>query len=164
MRLAAALIAVGSLCAPSALAQSSDGVQYFGNPSWSISQAVQIPPGHEMFWTSGTIPPAVDTTAASDDPARYGDMETQATGVLTRIEGLLAERGMSMEDVVYIRAYLAPDADGNVDVDGWSAAYGTFFGTEENPTKPARSTIAVYQLVNPAWRIEVEAFAAVPGD
>ena len=55
----------------SAPAQSSDGVPYFGNPFWSTSQAVQIPPGHEMFWTSGTIPPVADITAASEAPARY---------------------------------------------------------------------------------------------
>lgn len=147
-----------------AAGQSADTLAYVGDPSWSISQAVQIPEDRSLFWTSGTIPPTVDTTAADDDPARYGDMETQATGVLQRIEDLLAERGMTMNDVVYLRVYLAPDSTGAVNFDGWSTAYGKFFGTEETPTKPARSTVAVHQLVNPGWRIEVEAFAVLPED
>ena len=115
-----------------------------------------------MFWTSGTIPPAVDTTLARSNPARYGDMETQATGVLGRIRDTLSTHGMTLDDVVYLRVYLAPDSTGAVDTDGWSDAYGQFFGTEETPTKPARSTVAVHQLVNPAWRVEIEAFAVMP--
>ncbi len=117
-----------------------------------------------MFWTSGTVPPPVDTTAAEDDPAHYGNVETQATGVLQRIEDLLAERGMTLNDAVYLRVYLAPDSTGTVDFDGWSAAYDKFFGTEATPTKPARSTVAVHQLVNPGWRIEIEAVAVLPKD
>jgi len=146
------------------LGQPADSVAYVGTPSWSISQAVQIPEGRSTFWTSGTIPPTVDTTAAENTTARYGDMETQATGVLRRIEALLSEHGMTTNDVVFLRVYLAPDASGNVNFDGWSDAYDQFFGTDETPTKPARSTVAVHQLVNPGWRIEVEAVAVMPED
>jgi enamine deaminase RidA (YjgF/YER057c/UK114 family) len=69
-----------------------------------------------------------------------------------------------MKDVVYLRAYLVADpANGNkLDTAGWNAAYGEFFGTAENPTKPARSTVGVSALVNADWLIEVEAFAVFP--
>ena len=33
---------------------------------------------------------------------------------------------------------------------------------EENPTKPARSTVGVAALVVPDWLIEIEAFAVFP--
>lgn len=137
-------------------------VQYYGGDGSPISSAVEIPKGRTLFWTSGTVPPVTDESAPEGSKARYGDMETQATGVLQRIEDNLKEEGLSMNDVVFLKVYLVPDEDGSVNFEGWSAAYGKFFGTEETPTKPARSTMAVYQLFSPAWRVEVEALAARP--
>ncbi|MGI9175942.1 MAG: Rid family hydrolase [Rhodothermales bacterium] len=69
-----------------------------------------------------------------------------------------------LPDVAYLRVYLVADSekDGLVDYRGWFNAYAQFFGTEENPTKPARSTVGVAGLVSPDWLIEVEAFAAYP--
>lgn len=150
-------------CSPSFThAQPTDSVQFFGNPNWSISSAVKIPAGQALYWSSGTVPPAIDDDAPSDSPARYGDMETQATGILERFATQLAEEGLSLSDVVYLRVYLVPGEDGTIDFQGWFDAYAQFFGTEENPTKPARSTVGVAQLVNPGWRVEIEAFAAYP--
>ncbi len=160
-----ALFAAGlwlALAPGSAHAQSADSVQFFGNPDWSISSAVKVPPDRALYWTSGTVPPVVDEEAPADSPARYGDMETQATGILERFETQLAEEGLSLSDVVYLRVYLVPGEDGTIDFQGWFDAYAQFFGTEANPTKPARSTVGVAQLVNPGWRVEIEAFAAYP--
>jgi enamine deaminase RidA (YjgF/YER057c/UK114 family) len=111
---------------------------------------------------SGTVPPVADEDAPEGSKARYGDMETQAIGTLQRVKDTLEEHGLSMNDVVFLKVYLAPDEDGSVNFEGWSAAYRKFFGTEETPTKPARSTMAVHQLFSPAWRVEVEAIAARP--
>jgi enamine deaminase RidA (YjgF/YER057c/UK114 family) len=146
----------------STYAQPADSVQFFGNPDWSISSAVKVPPDRALYWTSGTVPPVVDEDAPADSPARYGDMETQATGILERFASQLAEEGLSLSDVVYLRVYLVPGEDGTIDFQGWFDAYAQFFGTAENPTKPARSTVGVAQLVNPGWRVEIEAFAAYP--
>ena len=160
-----ALFAAGlwlALAPGSTYAQSADAVQFFGNPDWSISSAVKVPPDRALYWTSGTVPPVVDEEAPADSPARYGDMETQATGILERFETQLAEEGLSLSDVVYLRVYLVPGEDGTIDFQGWFDAYAQFFGTEANPTKPARSTVGVAQLVNPGWRVEIEAFAAYP--
>lgn len=143
-------------------AQPADSVQFFGNPDWSISSAVKIPPGRALYGSSGTVPPVIDDDAPSDSPARYGDMETQATGILERVETQLAEEGLSLSDVVYLRVYLVPGDDGTIDFQGWFDAYAQFFGTDANPTKPARSTVGVAQLVDPGWRVEIEAFAAYP--
>lgn len=138
-------------------------VTFYGSPTSPISGGVAIPAGAAFVWTSGTVPPVVKADAPADDIARFGDTKTQATGVLKAIETQLAAQGLTMADVVYIRAYLVADpAKGKLDLDGWNAAYREVFGTAANPTKTARSTIGVAALVNPLYLIEIEAFAVYP--
>jgi enamine deaminase RidA (YjgF/YER057c/UK114 family) len=163
MRLVAALVLV---LAP-ALAFAQDAptvVTYYGSPQSAISSGVIIPAGRAVVWTSGTTPAVADSTAKPGSRARFGDTRTQATSILKNIQGQLEKQGLSMRDVVYLRAYLVPDPENNnrIDMTGWSAAYGEFFGTAANPTKPARSTVGVTALVNADWLIEIEAFAAYP--
>jgi enamine deaminase RidA (YjgF/YER057c/UK114 family) len=69
-----------------------------------------------------------------------------------------------LKDVIYLRVYVTEDIakEGHFDFEGWFAAYAQFFGTPENPVKPARSTVGVAGLVNPDWLIEIEAVAAYP--
>lgn len=139
-------------------------VEFAGSPNSNISSLVAIPPGAAFVWTSGTVPGMADRNAPAGSRARYGDTKTQAISVLQRIEALLKERGLGMKDVVYLRAYLVPDPEkeNRIDTQGWNDAYNQFFGTAGNPTKPARSTVGVAALVNPAWLIEIEAFAVYP--
>ena len=142
----------------------ADQVTFYGNPSAPISSGVVIPPNRALVWTSGTTPGVADANAKPGTRERFGDTRTQATSILKNIQGQLEKQGLSMKDVVYLRAYLVADATkGNrMDMEGWSAAYGEFFGTTANPTKPARSTVGVAALVNADWLIEIEAFAVVP--
>lgn len=138
-------------------------VTFYGNPTSPISGGVAIPAGAAFVWTSGTLAPAIDPKLPPE--TRYGaDTKTQATGILKSIEQQLAKQGLTMKDVVYIRAYLVadPNKGGKLDVDGWNEAYKQVFGTAENPTKTARSTIGVAALVAPGFLIEVEAFAVYP--
>lgn len=139
-------------------------VEFAGGANSPISSLVALPANAALVWTSGTVPGMADRNAPAGSRARYGDTEAQATSVLQRIEALLKERGLAMKDVVYLRAYLVPDKEkgGTIDTQGWNAAYGKFFNTAANPTKPARSTVGVSALVNPDWLIEIEAFAAYP--
>ncbi len=139
-------------------------VQFFGEASSPISSAVALPAGRALFFTSGTVPPVLDEKAAAGSRERFGDTKTQAVGTLKRIEAMLHERGLAMRDVIYLRVYLTVDKakDNAPDYKGWFEAYGQFFGTKENPTKPARSTLGVASLVNPDWLIEIEAVAAYP--
>ncbi|MFD1957385.1 RidA family protein [Paenibacillus thailandensis] len=138
-------------------------VEYFGTPASSISSAVAIPKGVAAYWTSGTVPPLLNKEGTTVYE-RYGDTKTQAEGVLKTLEAGLKEQGLSLKDVTYLRVYIAPDAakGGEYDYQGWFDAYAKFFNTEDNPTKPARSTVGVASLVNPDWLIEIEAFAAYP--
>jgi enamine deaminase RidA (YjgF/YER057c/UK114 family) len=139
-------------------------VTFTGNANAAISSNVAIPPGKAFVWTSGTTPGVAKADAPAGSRERFGDTKTQAASILRNIAGQLEKHGLSMKDVVYLRAYLVADAanGGKLDTAGWNAAYGEVFGTAANPTKPARSTVGVSALVNADWLIEIEAFAVFP--
>ena len=147
----------------SAQATPPEKVEFTGGRG-NISTSVAIPANAAYVWTSGTTPSVADTSAPAGTRARYGDTKTQALSVLRNIENLLKQRGLTMKDVVYLRAYLVPDKEkgGAIDVQGWNEAYGQFFNNADNPVKTARSTVGVAALVNADWLVEVEAFAVYP--
>jgi enamine deaminase RidA (YjgF/YER057c/UK114 family) len=175
LALAAALVAGGTVplgadqaAAPPAAQQPVKGppseVTFYGSPTSPISSGVLIPAGRASVWVSGTTPPVLKADAPAGSRDRFGDTKTQAAGILKSIETQLTARGLTMKDVVYVRAYLVPDPakENKIDVAGWNAAYTEVFGTAANPTKTARSTVGVVALVNADWLIELEAFAVYP--
>lgn len=138
-------------------------VEFYGNPSSTISGGVSVPAGSSYLYTSGTTPPVLNKDGASVYE-RYGDTKTQAKGVLKNIENQLKEKGLTMNDVIYLRAYLVadPNKDNKFDFKGWNEAYAEYFNNEANPVKTARSTVGVAGLVSEDWLIEVEAVAVYP--
>jgi len=58
--------------------KTATGVIYRGNPASAISSSVTIPEGKKYFYSSGTLGPVVDSTAAPGTRGRYGDTKTQA--------------------------------------------------------------------------------------
>ena len=163
---AIALIAVAIALTPVGAQKPSspEAVKFVGPTTSPISASVMVPANRAWMWISGTTPPVVKPDAPAGSRERYGDTTTQATGVLKNIESQLAAQGLSMKDVVYVRAFLVPDPakDNRIDTAGWNAAYTKVFGTTANPTKTARSTVGVVQLVNPDFLVELEAFAVFP--
>lgn len=160
-----ALLLVTSISGRSLAAQGAPAnVEFKGSPQSNIAASVAIPAGAAWVWTSGTVPAVADRNAPPGSRERYGDTKTQAVSVLRIIEERLKEHGLSLRDVVYLRAYLVPDKEkgGAIDVQGWNEAYGMFFNNADNPVKPARSTVGVAALVNPDWLVEIEAFAVFP--
>jgi enamine deaminase RidA (YjgF/YER057c/UK114 family) len=147
-----ALIALVAATALPAVADAPAGVTFTGEASASISSGVALPAGTSTYWISGTPP-----------SAPFGDMKSQSQSVLKKLDTGLRAQGLSLANVVYLRVYLVADkATGKVDYKGWFDAYAEAFGNAANPTKPARSTLAVAGLVQPEWLIEIEAFAAYP--
>jgi len=163
-RLRVAFFALPLFAALATAAEAPSQVTFYGASSSPISGGVVIPANRATLWTSGTVPAVADPEAERGSRARYGDTYTQAKSILVRIGEQLAAQGLSLRDVVYIRAYLVADPEngGTLDMQGWSRAFGEVFGTESNPTKPARSTVGVAALVLPDWLIEIEAFAVFP--
>ncbi len=147
-------------------AQAPSQVTFTGSPQSSISSNVAIPAGRASLWISGTVPQMADAKAPEGSRERWGDTKAQARTILKQFEAQLATKGLMLKDVVYMRVYIAPDKakGGAFDFNGWFEAYGEFFGTAQNPTKTARSTIGVPALVSPDWLIEIEAFAVYPAD
>jgi len=154
-----------ALCALSIPAHAQEApraeVRFFGDPAARIADGVVIPAGAALVWTSGIVAPVLNERAEPGTQERYGDTRIQAVGVLRRIEEHLEAEGLTLADVIYLRAFLAPDphGDGTHDFAGWNSAYDEFFGTAENPVKPARATLGVASLVSPDYLIEIEAVA-----
>jgi enamine deaminase RidA (YjgF/YER057c/UK114 family) len=109
-------------------------------PVIGFSRAVRV---GQLVHVSGTGP-------VGAEPA---DVTTQTRHVLEIIRGILEKAGARLDDVVRTRMYLT-------NVEDWEAvgkAHGEFFGT----IRPAATMVVVAALLNPSWRIEIEADAVV---
>ena len=136
----------------------------YGTKERHILAGIGVLPNTALYWTQGTTPPVLDATAPETDLRHRGDMRTQARNTLLELQKNLASVGLSFKDVVYLRAFLAPDRrTGTFDYDGWNAAYGEFFNNDEkNPHKPARTTVTTPTYGSPSMMIEIEIIAAFP--
>lgn len=113
----------------------------------------------DMFYLSGQLPtPVTPADSAKGTPAVYGNTQAQSESVFLKIQNALKEQGLGMGDVVMMRVYLAADpaTGGKFDAAGMNAAFSTFFGTPEQPNKPARSTFGVAALVAAGALVEIE--------
>jgi enamine deaminase RidA (YjgF/YER057c/UK114 family) len=108
----------------------------------------------DTLYLSGQLPDPVT-------PGKYGDTKVQAFSVLTKIQKLLKAQGLDMKDVVKMTVFLAgdPDKGGKLDFAGLQESYTQFFGTREQPNKPARSAMQVAALVVPWALVEIEVIA-----
>ena len=130
------------------------------NSDFPISAAVTVSKDADTYFLSGALPPVINKDAPKGSSDAYGNMETQATGALTLIKGTLARLGLTMGDVVKMTVFMAPDKDNKMDFPGLMAGYTKFFGTAEQPNKPARSAVMVAALVAPGALVEIEVIAA----
>jgi len=96
------------------------------------------------IYVSGTAPVGID----SDDPYE------QAKRCLAIIVDALRELGAEPEDVVRTRVYIVDPAD-------WEAvgrAHGELFGR----VLPASAVLVISGMLDPAWKVEIEADALLP--
>jgi enamine deaminase RidA (YjgF/YER057c/UK114 family) len=117
--------------------------------------------GDTLYLSGQLASPVTPADAAKGTAAVYGDTKTQAMSALNKIQALLKEQGLDMKDVVKMTVFLAADPEkGNkLDFAGLQAAYTQFFGTKEQPNKPARSAVQVAALVAPWALLEIEVIA-----
>ena len=150
------IVAAGASLSPAA-AQSVTHVQSTGS---GIATGIWV---GNMFYLSGQLPSPVTTADREKGTAAvYGNTQSQAESAFTKIQALLKEQGLGFGDVVMMRVYMAADpAMGNkLDFAAMNAAYAKFFGTPDQPNKPARTTVQVAALVSPGALLEVEVQAA----
>jgi enamine deaminase RidA (YjgF/YER057c/UK114 family) len=110
-------------------------------PIIGFSRAVRI--GNHIH-VSGTGPVGADDA----------DVAEQTDQCLTLIAAALKNAGSSIEHVYRTRMYLTHARD-------WEAAgriHGKFFSLN----RPAATMVVVAALLNPKWRIEIEADACIP--
>ena len=110
-------------------------------PIIGFSRAVRV--GNAVH-LSGTGPVGADDMDAAGQTRRVFAIAADA----------LARAGASLDDVVRTRMYLTRMED-------WEAVgrvHGEFF----SEVRPAATMVVVAQLLNPAWRIEIEMDAVIP--
>ena len=103
------------------------------NADLPISAAVWA--GNTLY-VSGWLDPDLKT---------HTDTKSQTVGILEDIKKLLESQKLTLGDVTMIRVYLGnnPATDGKPDFTGMMAGYTQYFGTRDQPNKPARTTVQV---------------------
>ena len=153
------LLPMLAMLAAAPAAQAQDVVRN-GPPQSPISSSVEVPAGSRLVYISGTVPDPVD----AGDPNAFGDTATQTRSILRKIQSQLRAHHLGLGDVVMMRVFLvAPPGAEAMDFAGMMTAYREFFGTADQPNKPARSTMEVAGLVHPNWLVEIEVTAAARG-
>jgi enamine deaminase RidA (YjgF/YER057c/UK114 family) len=123
------------------------------NADLPISGAVWA--GNTLY-VSGWLDPDLKT---------HTDTKSQTVGILADIQKLLASQKLTMGDVTMVHVFLGnnPATNGQPDFAGMMAGYTQFFGTRDQPSKPARTTV---QVVLPAAArgalIEIDLIAVRP--
>jgi enamine deaminase RidA (YjgF/YER057c/UK114 family) len=95
----------------------------------------------------------------------HTDTTSQTVGLIKDIQKFLESQKLTLGDVVMMHVYLGgdPAKDGKMDFAGMMAGYSQFFGTKDQPNKPARTTV---QVVLPAGArgglVEIDLIAVRP--
>ncbi|MCV4283932.1 RidA family protein [Pseudomonas capsici] len=140
----------------------SDLIKRTSVGDFPISQTVTVPASASLIFVSGTLPDIADPQAPAGTPAAYGNTETQTVSVFNKIRNILSQQDLDLGDIVQLRVFLvgAEETGGKLDFAGLQAGYTQFFGTPEQPNKPARTALQVVALPLPGALVEVEAIAA----
>lgn len=147
---AVAFLVVATLMAG---AQSPTRIPLPNNSPFPISQGVWV--GNTLY-LSGTLDPDFKKQPAKDTKA-------QTVGAIQAIQKALAEQKLTLGDVVMMHVYLVADpTTGMMDFAGFMSGYTQFFGTKDQPNKPARSAMQVAALAAPGALVEIEVIAVKP--
>jgi enamine deaminase RidA (YjgF/YER057c/UK114 family) len=153
-----AVFLFGAAAAQSARAQTT--VKHVQSTASPIATAVWA--GDTLYVSGQLASPVTPADPAKGTPAVYGDTKAQATSEIQKIQAILKEQGLTLGDVVMMHVYLAgdPAKDGKLDFAGLQAAYTQYFGTPDQPNKPARAAMQVAALAAPWALVEIEVIAA----
>jgi reactive intermediate/imine deaminase len=118
-------------------------------PTNGYSHAVEF--SGRLVVVSGQVPLDADGQLVG-----AGDSEAQARQVFENLRTALAAAGATFDDVVKITVFLTDLAD----LETFRRVRNEYLASD---TPPASTAVKVAGLVNPAFRVEVEALAVVPG-
>jgi enamine deaminase RidA (YjgF/YER057c/UK114 family) len=114
-------------------------------PAIGFSRALRV--GQRVL-VSGTAPVFPEGEPCPDDPG------LQARRCFEIVQQALEAAGASLEHVVRTRLYLTTAED--------AAAVGAVHGELLGHVRPVATMVVVAGLLDPAWRVEVEAEAVLP--
>lgn len=135
------------------------------NSTFPISRAVEVSADTTLIYHSGTVPGPANPDAERGSREYYGDTEAQALNVFGRMQDSFKELGVGFGDIIKMTVFIVgdPAMDGRMDFGGFMKAYTKYFGTEEQPNKPARSAFQIAGLAGgPNMLIEIEVVIARP--
>ncbi len=158
MKFKSTLLTAALAIAATATVHAQTTVKHIQTDKSPIAAAVWA--GDTLYVSGQLASPVTAADPAKGTPADYGDTKTQTYSVLSKIQAILKEQGLDMKDVVKATVFLAADPKlGKIDFPGLQASFTQFFGTKENPNKPARSAVQVANLVAPGYLLEIEVIA-----
>ena len=102
--------------------------------------------GGDVLWLSGQVP-----TDPESGEVTTGGIEAQTEKVFDNLEKLLGQEGCGIERVVRCTVFLTTQAD--------FAGMNSVYRRRLKEPYPARSTVIVAALANPAYRVEIDAIA-----
>ncbi|MDX7987075.1 hypothetical protein FE392_06990 [Xenorhabdus sp. 12] len=143
---------------------NAEGIRYHKLEGMPIAESVEVSSNKSIIFLSGKVPTKIAKDAPEGVLASYGDTETQTVNVLTQIQSHLGKIGLEMKNVVKMQVFLVGgnETNGNMDFKGFMAGYSKFFNEKNTDKLPARTTVQVAKLANPAWRVEIEVTAVRP--
>jgi len=115
-------------------------------PVVGFSRAVRV---GDRVLVSGTAP-------VWPDGSCHPDPAVQARRCLEIVDAALRDAGATVADVVRTRTYLVARSD-------WEAV-GRVHGEVFGAARPASTMVVVAGLLDPRWRVEIEAEAIAPAD
>ena len=152
------LMAVAMMTACALSMQAQTVVKHIQDEKAAIAKGVWA---GDTYYLSGQLAsPITPADAAKGTQAEYGDTKAQAASIFPKIQAALKEQGLDMQDVVKMTVFLGPDPKtGKLDFAGMQSEYVKYFGTKEQPNKPARSAFQVAALAAPWAALEIEVIA-----
>ena len=122
------------------------GLPALGQPfSWAIK--ADLSRSHLLFTAHGPVRP--------DGTIETGDVSAQARLTFANLRQAVVAAGGNLADVAQVLVYMTDVAD----MPAIDAVYREFFA----PPYPNRSSAAVAALVVPGMKLEIVAYAVVPG-
>jgi 2-iminobutanoate/2-iminopropanoate deaminase len=114
-------------------------------PLGRYTHVVEVPAGAGLLFVSGQVPVRPDGTMPTT-------LAEQADQVYANIVAVLAARGVPPSNIIKLTTFVTEDDDGS---DCVRKARAKHLGEH----RPASTAVFVTRLVDPAWKIEIEAVA-----
>lgn len=118
-----------------------------GPPLGAYSHSVEVPAGAALVYVSGQVPVRPDGSV----PATLAE---QADQVYANIVAVLAAKGIAPDAIVKLTTFIVGDDDAEPVREARRRHLGDH--------RPASTAVYVRRLVDPAWKVEIDAVALAP--